>query len=139
MIDKDSSNDDFIKYSNLWLSHNENFAIEMRIKVPTDTDKHYLIHSSSDIRFFIQNWKLYFNSTSTFPWLNISSWYQKVFLIKEWNDVFVAVWDISTKVSTNQTLNSNINFMYVWASEYWINDYRLQFNDIIDYVKIYKN
>jgi len=135
-VDNDN-HDDFIKYSNLNL--NSDFIIEMRVKVPTDTDKHYLIHSSSDIRFFIQSWILYFNSTSFFPWLNISSWYQKVFLIKEWNNVFVAVWDLSSKTSTNQTLNNDINFMYVWAFEYWVNDYRLQINDIIDYIKIYKN
>lgn len=133
------SHDDYIKYSNLWLNHSNDFAIEMNVQVPTDTDIHYLIHSSSDIRFFIQNWILYFNSMDTFPWLNLGTWFQKVFLIKEWNDIYVAVWDISTKVSTSQTLNNDINFMYVWAFEYWVNDYRWQFNDIIDYIKIYKD
>jgi hypothetical protein len=75
VIIDDAENDDFIKYSNLDL--NWDFVIEMNVKVPTDSDKHYLVNSWNDIKLFIREWKLYFNDDigdNSFSWLSLWAW-----------------------------------------------------------------
>jgi type II secretory pathway pseudopilin PulG len=140
-----NDNDDVLKYTFSdyeKLTANWSFAIEMNVKVPTDTNKHYLIHSWNNIKLYTQyfSWKqrLYLNPTSSTDYIDLSAWEFNKIILENNSGVMTARKELWA-TTTSKNLSNNIDFLYVWAFEYWLNDYRWQFNEIIDYVKIYKN
>ena len=124
------------------LKDDEDFKIEMSVRVPNDDSwtKHYLLHSwDNNLRLFIQNNILYFKDTTAFTWIPLSNFwtFQTITLEKEWSKVYLKVWG-STRVDTNQSISNDVDEIYVWSYKVW-SSYYFQINDIIDYVKIYKN
>lgn len=124
---------DYLKYSNLDLTWD--FAIEMNVRVPNDTDKHYILFNAY-LKLYIgkDDWKLYLNGYSNDL---LTKWvFNKIYVIKEWSKVYVSVWNSNSKIDTNQSITT-ISELWVWYYQ-WSSNYSFQLNDIIDYVKIYK-
>ncbi len=137
-------NDDYLKYNfSNPLKSDEAFIIEMSVKTPEDSGTYYLLHSregdDNNIRLFIKNKKLYFLDKGNFGFFtNIDSWkIQKIFLIKDKDkNVYLKIWNWKT-IKTWKTIDNNINNIIVWAI--WNGtSYTYQYNNLIDYIKIYK-
>ena len=130
---------DVLKYSNLNLD--SDFIIEMNVKIPDDSDKHYLL-SYGNSSLYILNWYLYFNAW--YGWIsyssNLNKWeFNTIFLKRDdLNKIYFKLWTWSWLYWSNNN-SSNIDELIIWA--YYrsaSSDYRYQINDIIDYIKIYK-
>ena len=131
----DSDNDDFIKYSNLNLD--SDFIIEVKVKIPTDNNTHYLIHSLYGIKLYTIGSRLYFNENGSDDYINITQWAFNTIRLK--NISWKMTVESGGNISSNKT-DVNIGSMYIWTfydSDF--NYFKYQINDIIDYVEIYKN
>lgn len=129
------SNDSYLMYNLSNISWD--FAIEMNVRIPNDSAKHYLLNWS-DLWLFINNWKLYYVGMSADNWIQlIKGSFNKIYLIKENWEIYLSVWNYSSKVNTNIKHSWNISELVIWAYKINQNQFNLQFNDIIDYIKIY--
>ena len=132
---------DFLKYHLSWtdkIDDDEDFQIEISVRIPSDTNKHYLI-SANDFNIYVQDWVLYFNKswdtfTSSLP---LNTWSFNTISAKRINDeVFLKVND-SAWEPTWKTNDKDIDDIVVWAMKLWLG-YVWQIDDIINYVKLYK-
>lgn len=134
---------DYLLYSNLNL--NDDFIIEMNVRIPNDSAKHYLL-SNWNLNLYTQGWKLKYNnweSTSS----NILTLEKEVFnriFLKKWEDNHIMIWHSYPKhpyihwIDTQKEFFEILNYFYVWWT--YVSDmdkYAFQINNIIDYVKIY--
>lgn len=139
---------DFLKYTfkeSLW----DDFAIEMRVKGlnRNDSNSYYLFDSwkSWNLKAYLIKWEITIksdyqeltNSTSTWS-LNINNNFYNIFIIKDNDNLKVKLDNKDINMSKNTfSWSININDLVIWAFS-WTTTYKNQWNDIIDYVKIYK-
>jgi hypothetical protein len=135
---------DFIKYEwinslNLW----NNFAIEMSVRTPT-------VNNSTRYLFQLGNYKLYISSSNFITLINVSpsfSWsfitnkldwnFHKIIATKLWDNYNLLIdWENKWAFSTGALITVS-EWLYIWTY-YNSPNYVSQWNNIIDYVKIYK-
>ena len=129
---------DFLYYNLEKLDLNWDFVLEINAKIPNDNTIHYLFNYWENFRIFVKNNKVIFNSELFFPWVSLTpNKFNKIFVIKKDNKIYLKVWE-QNSVFTKQFFKQNLDKIYIWSYKVW-NNYFKQFNNIIDYFKIYKN
>ncbi len=134
---------DYLKYS--WLNLWDDFAIEMNVKFPMNNPNsdRYLFDFNNTLKaYFDYNyWKLFIkNSTAIFSAIDLSTYYDWMFhniVLKneKWNySLYIDKNNLWTNIINNYPIYNNGSILFIWSK----NDYSKQFNDIINYVKIYK-
>ncbi len=134
-----TSTADMLKYTWLDIDDNDDFKIEINVRIPSDATKHYLV-SADNFNLYVQDWILSFNDWYTSFHLTsipLTTWTFNTISVKRISDeVFLKV-NTSAWKPTWKTNNEEIEDISIWAIKLWWN-YILQINDIIDYVKLYK-
>lgn len=156
-----TGNDDYIKYDLYQLGLKDNFAIELSVrgKALKRTSLTYYLAGwaeyPSKYRLFLSSWNLYFRDISStslpailtwstyWPLLNDNVFYK---VIAKTNSSWceLAILDNKLKIIASATWNAKPiltdDILYVWnqkaSNTYEI--YKFQWNDIINYVKVYR-
>ena len=135
---------EYVKYS--WLNLTWDFAIEMRVEFPSTVPEttRYLFQLW-DYKAYLDPYWVVFLKNSNMLYSDITKIYDWNFhtitAIKKSNDYFIKIdWEYLVDPATwnTETFNSTDPVwgeLFIWSQ----NDSTLQLNDIIDYVKIYKN
>jgi len=137
------SNNNYIKYSSNWF-FDWNFAIEMNVKgLDRENDKEYTLFKIWSNKLYINHNKLYYynnnyNNNNDLNIFNNDKSFHKVIFIKKNNDIKIY---IDEKLVISYTSDKSLNFskdIYIGNNiNYNDTSYINQWNDIIDYIKIY--
>lgn len=135
---------DYIKYTgldslNLW----PNFAIEMSVRTPTVNNSTRYLFQLDKYKSYLSNLNYLYlqNPTTTSIYPNFDNnldWiFHKVIATKLWNDYNLLIdWENKWTFNTGASIEFS-QWLYIWNFYTWTN-YLNQWNNIIDYVKVYK-
>jgi hypothetical protein len=132
--------DDFLKYDFESSVLSWSFAIEMQVRAEAlkrTSWKYYLLDWGTGNKLYMNNWVLELNNlTTTWSLASVkTTWISTISLIKDWTKIEVKIdWD--TIISKNMPL-ANSSYYNIWNFYSGPSNY-FQWNDVIDYVKIYK-
>lgn len=134
--------EDKLKYDieDLWLANLEKFVIEFSVRweaLKRESGTYYLL-KNDNIKLYMTDWKLRLKFDGKYPEINSTDIksvvtgdnnFYKIFLIQDNDKLKVTFWD--------HTISIDSNSIDLWQYQYIYNNNK-QWNDVINYIKIYK-
>lgn len=132
---------DYIKYE--WLDINQDFIFEINVRweALNRSTWTYFLFSNEKVKLYLQNRELILEIDDSEKWsINISyfslidnSKNYSVLLIKDNGKIGIQLWDTSRSWESDYEIKE-YDYNYIWVNKNWTTS---QWNDIINYIKIY--
>lgn len=135
------TNKDYIKYQWLALNNDFIFEINVRWKALNRSTWTYFLFSNEKVKLYLHDRQLtlkiddYEKWSINIPYISLgNSRNYSVLLIKNDNEIWIQLSDTSNS-SEYDYQNFERDFNYIWVNKDWIKN---QWNDVINYIKIYE-